>query len=279
MPAKISVTLDTSCYARIEEMGREALLGPAPAGLADSLQLYLNKEALQESLGLLNDADPEAITVRARVVVKYWVGGVLRSPAEIIKSELAGKTVLFEADQEASRFRELFEMLARGTQPTALVEFANEGRQRKQRHTAWWQSIKQDFFEKTKESKKVLKLESWPQFRRSMWNARGLKAVGSRVPPNGEIEFDEVVDAVLRNPGEHPFAEAYLGTCLNFVHRMLRDPRSTPREPSVHDLSLVIYLAGLDGLVTSEAALGTIASEVFGTARVMLTPHEFLSRM
>jgi len=271
------ITLDTSCYARIEEAARPDLAHPIVRSMG-SLDLYLNKEALQESLGLMNDRDPERMKVRARVILEYWSDRVLRSPGEIMRAELEHTDVFLETTAEARRFREIFRMVEAGARPAELVAFAQQAARRKQMHVEWWGPIKKDFFEHAKRMNKNLRLESWVAFRESMWTEEDLIA-GSRVPPNGEVEFGEAVDAVLASPGEYPITEGYLTTCLNFIHRILRDPRSVPREPGVYDMGIVMYMAKLDVLVTSESALSEMTAEVFGPVKETWQPLRFVSQM
>jgi len=192
-----------------------------------------------------------------------------------MKSELAGRTMMIDTVDELNHIRDFFRELAVGTQSLNMIDFSREARKRKDAHYEWWQLHKDDFVESVRAKGRPLRLGSWPAFREALWNEEGLLAVGTRVPPNGIVDYETVADAVLARPGQYPYCEGYLLVCVNFVYRMLTDLRSKPREPNIYDINIVLYMPGLDALVSSERLFREIFAEVFDGSKAVLDPFEF----
>lgn len=280
MQAPSRLTLDTSFFARVQSwrdpQSRTRLLhdlhGPRFA-------VHVNKESLLESAQLAIaqlPGDRRLLQGRAHLVLAVLDLPLLRSIGDIIESELQGVQNTLCANKEVENIRQVFERLAKGERPSEVISFCQVLKARKDAHGKYWALVKREFEDATSQYDVVP--EDWYAFRQQVWTTEGLAAVGTRVPPNGVFAFSDAAERVLTEPGRFPFTEAYVNVVLNYVWRVI-DQRRTPLEPNVHDLDMVMYLAQMDVLVSSEQVLAEVISDVFGGAKRLEDPTLLAERL
>jgi hypothetical protein len=244
------------------DAGQRSLINSAFQGRR--YKLYTALELFEEMLGILSSRRSDRLIQRVRWLLAIPDWRTLNDYRDIIRNELAGKQQIFlPASAQTKLYRKL-KQIADGKLSTRLQFFASQTGFRKESDLQWY-----------KDQQNVFRAEfpqlahggcigmSLEEFHASYWNKWQISWVSGMLQTFGAENPSKRAAVILENPGSFPYLSTLMRVhSLLFYRYFVRNRRV--KMGDLYDAAFIVYLTGLDLLITNDQGLLDQVHEVSG---------------
>ncbi|MGF1511807.1 MAG: hypothetical protein ACFB9M_20120 [Myxococcota bacterium] len=230
-------------------------------------------ETIREALNV--GPRQELLLGRARLLHAASVQAPFRDAWEILFSELRGSPDPSWSSADHLRFREGMAGLARGGAPgRSVTEIPSEIRAEKEKSLKGYKELKAKFSKPSLQKPWDSKV-SFDEFVGTWWKAHADTITKFYRDRDPSIRFG--VRDVLADPNSFPFAWAWPMAEPALMYRHAAQRRKV-HEGDYFDTLRLVYLAGVDGLVTDDKGLTELVLLVWGDRKTVINTPEFVRK-
>jgi hypothetical protein len=269
------LTVDTNFFEAFSnwpsEREKHSLLSCRDRG---SIEVFLSLESLEESTALY--VDEPKLRTRAEVILAFLRDRLLARPEDIVDSELRGHTQLLECSRSLEAVRAVFQQVVGGQVPSSIPKIAARATGMKRRTVAYYRTTQDQLRSLPKQTLRELARKSYPEFHRAYWDKHGMTYLTRFASARGIEAPEEVARHALDAPAQFPFTTTLMTVVSRLLHRYLVLNRRID-EGDAYDVRQLIYMPGLDALVTDDRKVHQMFGELYGTSKHVYTVPELLS--
>lgn len=244
------------------------------SAIGGAVEARLCWETIKEALnvGKRQDLLPE----RAELLHAASVHAPFREAWEILFSELRGSSDPSWSSADHLRFREGMAGLARGGAPgRSVIEIPSEIQEVKEKSLKGYRELKAKFSSKPSLQKPWDSEVSFDEFVDTWWKAHADTITKFYREKDPSIRFG--VRDVLADPDRFPFSWAWHRAEPALMYRHAAQRRKV-HQGDYFDTLRLVYLAGVDGLVTDDRGLAELVTLVWGRKKAVLDSPGFLMK-
>ncbi len=270
----IRITFDNNVLDKYEGLPQDQRQSLSNSLKSHYISLYPSPEFIEEMLSIIESKRAELLSPRAAWLLEVLSGRPLCYHGEIIISELSGERNLFLEAGTSRRLHEVLKSISNGYWPTEFDELGQQLRNKKARYVADYK-VEQDRFRahfgygKIDAGPKTLEVfeeKYWDEWRQQLVEDICRK---SRIP-HPESRSKEILNHVIDFPYLNVFlkVQAVMYYWYFVLNRKIE-------AGDLYDAGQLVYMAGLDWMVTEEKKLHEIFGMVFSAPKRIMTFDQF----
>lgn len=261
----------------------EWLLGPERDALVRSFtshrySLYASGESISEMIALWGTRRSARLQPQAQLLLETMSGRTLRYHGKLVTDELRGvQSSLFLPATQSERLKTLLSILASGGTPTGIEDIVKHTRERKNDDERVWDDMKATFSGLEQANK-----HGWPppfEEVRDEWAIDQLDCFFDACERNGKLARPAATASeIIASPERYPYTVTAFRTWAALSYRHWVENRTVERGDTF-DAQQVIYLVGVDLLVSDDANMQALCQRVHGSRVRIVTRREFLEEV